>query len=286
MVDTRALELSWSTKFSRSGLRWAETLLSKPHATGTRLSFSAAIRTARRPGMYTLPQPCRLAGHYLGAHVETVLLSNHVEVSFQAPAVFSERIRPVAVSRCPSRSACCRRTHWVELVLSDEWQPVAGFLVVLAAAGVFRPINSIASSLLMASERNALLLGAEFIKVVVLLGGMWALSPLGEISSAASVAVAMGLQAGLLVYVLGRTGFPTRDLARNARGPALAAVILIFAVVATRSALDQGAAIPIAAQLAVEVIAGAVAYCLGAWIFAREAVSELIEVARAQLYRR
>ena len=171
----------------------------------------------------------------------------------------------------------------VELLLSAEWQPVAGFLVVLAAAGVFRPINPIAASLLMASERNTLLLVAEFTKVTALLFGMWALSSFGELASAASVALAMALQAALLVCVLGRTGFPIRELLLQARGPFSAAIVLVIVVIATRFALDYGPGIPVAVQLAAEVIAGGIAYCMGAWFFAREAVNDLIVMVTTQI---
>jgi len=173
----------------------------------------------------------------------------------------------------------------VALLLTAEWQPVAGFLVVLAAAGVFRPINSIAASLLMASERNTLLLAAELCKVTALLVGMWALSPFGQVASAASVALAIGLQAVLLVCVLGRSGFPIRDLLLHARGPAAAAIALIAAVVAMRFTLGRVTATPAAAQLAAEILAGAGAYCLGAWIFARQAVKELIVTITTQISR-
>jgi len=117
----------------------------------------------------------------------------------------------------------------------------------------------------------------------VLLLAMWALSSFGELFSAASVALAMGLQAAFLVYVLGRSGFPIRELLLQARGPVIAAIVLVAAVIAMRSAFDRGAAMPAAAQLAAEVLAGGVAYCLGAWIFARQTVNELIVMVKTQI---
>jgi O-antigen/teichoic acid export membrane protein len=145
-------------------------------------------------------------------------------------------------------------------------------------------VNSISASLLMASERNALLLGSEFAKVVLLLGGIWALSPWGPIPSAVAVAGSMALQAAFLVYMLGRSGFPVRELWGHAQGPCIAVVALVAAVVSVRWALDV-AMVPVAAKLAAEVFAGAVAYCLAAWIFARQATRELLAVLQEQLRR-
>lgn len=263
---------SFLSEASRYWDKLAFSRLFGPHATGM---YSLAYNLADLPATY------------IGEHVASVLFPTMVgsEVASR-PRIFCRAFGLLLLITLPIAIGLAAVAHTlVELVLSDEWQPVAGFLVVLAAAGVFRPINSIASSLLMASERNTLLLGAEFIKTVILLAGMWALSPFGEIASAVSVGAAMALQAALLFFVLGRSGFPTGDLLYFARGPAMAAVVLVIAVIATRYGLDQLRAIPVFAQLVVEVFVGAVAYCLGAWLLARDTVNELVEMVRAQIPR-
>ncbi len=282
----------WNWKRARDILRFGaplgfESFLSEASRQWDKLAFSRLFGP-HATGMYSLAYNLSdLPATYIGEHVASVLFPAMVgsEVSSR-PRIFCRAFGLLLLIVLPIAIGLAGVAHTlVELLLSEEWQPVAGFLVVLAAAGVFRPINAVTASLLMASERNALLLSAEFGKVVVLLVGMWALSPLGEVASAVSVAAAMGLQAGLLFYVLGQTGFPIRELLSYARGPAIAATILVAAVIATRAVLDANIEIPVGAQLAVEIAVGVIAYSLGAWLFARTTVKELIDILRAQLHR-
>ncbi|MGH8865499.1 MAG: oligosaccharide flippase family protein, partial [Burkholderiales bacterium] len=261
----------WNWLRARDILRFGtplgfESLLSEASRYWDKLAFSRLFGP-HSTGMYSLAYNLSdLPATYIGEHVASVLFPAMVgsEVSSR-PRIFCRAFGLLLLVILPIAIGLAAVAHTlVELMLSDEWQPVAGFLVVLAAAGVFRPINAVTASLLMASERNTLLMSAEFGKVVVLLVGMWALSPLGDVASAVSVAAAMGMQAGLLFYVLGQTGFPIRELLGHARGPAIAAAILVAAVVTARSALDQYPDVPVAAQLVVEVSVGGIAYCLGA----------------------
>ena len=281
----------WSWKRAREILRFGtplglESLLSEASRHWDKLAFSRLFGP-QATGMYSLAYNLAdLPASYVGEHVAAVLFPTMVRSETSSrPRMFCRAFGLLLLITLPIATGLAAVAHsLVELLLPVEWQPVAGFLVVLAAAGVFRPINSIAASLLMASERNSLLFAAEFCKVTALLVGMWALSPFGQIASAASVALAMGLQAALLVFMLGRSGFPVRELLLQARGPVSAATALIAAVIAMRFALGRGPATPAAAQLAAEILAGAAAYCLGAWFFARQTVNELILMIKTQIF--
>jgi PST family polysaccharide transporter len=282
----------WSWKRAREILRFGtplglESLLSEASRQWDKLAFSRLFGP-QATGMYSLAYNLAdLPASYVGEHVAAVLFPTlvHSDASSR-PRMFCRAFGLLLLITLPIAIGLAAVAHTlVGLLLPTEWQPVAGFLAVLAAAGVFRPINSIASALLMASERNTLLLAAEFCKVTALLFGMWTLSPLGQLASAASVALAMGLQAALLVFVLGRSGFPVRDLLLQARGPVAAAIALVAAVAAVRFTLGREIAAPAAAQLAAEILAGAGAYCLGAWFFARQVVKELIVMITTQIRR-
>jgi O-antigen/teichoic acid export membrane protein len=282
----------WSWKRARDILRFGaplglESLLSEASRQWDKLAFSRLFGP-QATGMYSLAYNLAdLPASYVGEHVAAVLLPTlvHSDASSR-PRMFCRAFGLLLLVTLPIAIGLAAVAHTlVELLLPSEWQPVAGFLVVLAAAGVFRPINSIAGSLLMASERNFLLFAAEFCKVTALLFSMWVLAPFGQVASAASVALAMGLQAALLILVLGRSGFPVRDLLLQARGPVVAAITLVAAVVLVRSTLGRVPATPVAAQLAAEILVGAGAYCLGAWFFARQAVKELIVMITTQIFR-
>ena len=282
----------WNWQRVRSILRFGtplglESLLSEASRYWDRLAFSRLFGP-HATGMYSLAYNLAdLPATYVGEHVASVLFPTLVHSDDASrPRLFCRAFGLLLLVTMPIAIGLAAIAHTlVELLLTPEWQPVAGFLVVLAAVGVFRPINSIAASLLMAAERNALLLASEFTKIVLLLGGMWALSPLGELPSAASVAGAMGLQAAFLIFMLGRSGFPAYDLWRHARGPCAAAGVLVVAVIGTRSALDEAPGLPVIFQLAAEIVAGAVAYCVAAWFLARQAVLELYAMVESQLRR-
>jgi PST family polysaccharide transporter len=285
--------VAWSWQRVRDILRFGtplgiETFLSEASRYWDKLAFSSLFGP-HPTGMYSLAYNLAdLPATYVGEHVSSVLFPTLVRSDVASrPKLFCRAFGLLLLVTLPMAIGLAAVAHTlVRLLLTDEWQPVAGFLVVLAAAGVFRPINSIAATFLIASERNTLLMATEFIKVVALLAGMWALSAFGPLSSAAAVALAMGLQASLLLYTLSRSGFLFADLLAEARGPLTATILLIVAVIVTRATLDQSGAIPVAGQLAAEILVGAIAYLSGAWLFARQSVLQLVDTVMTQIRAR
>jgi type VI protein secretion system component VasF len=85
--------------------------------------------------------------------------------------------------------------------------------------------------------------------------------------------------------VLSRQGFPVATLFAQVRGPALAAAAIAAAVLPLREAFSA-TDVNLVVCLATEIVAGAVAYVVVAWLFARVTLQRFIQAAREQLRRR
>ncbi len=174
----------------------------------------------------------------------------------------------------------------VHLVLSEQWQDVAPLLTVLAVLSVFRPIGWVVSSYLQAQERNQPLMYLEMIKIVTLIGGIVALSPLGVRASACAVGGAFALNAVLGVWLVLRNGPRPRVLIEGFLRPLLASVVMAAAVLVMRFTLqDVGIAHP-GVLLAAEIAAGTVVYVAVALVICRDAARELLQGARELRRRR
>jgi hypothetical protein len=135
----------------------------------------------------------------------------------------------------------------------------------------------------MASERNQLLMSFEAMKVALLLGGMWFFSRYGDIPAILAVGLALAAQSVGLLSVLTLGGFPGGRLLGVIRGPVLASATMAAGVLAVRAVFERLPGAPMTLQLVVEITTGAVVYLIAAWVFARSASSQIIEVLRDQL---
>jgi PST family polysaccharide transporter len=239
-------------------------------------------------GMYSLAYNLSdLPATYVGEHVATALFPTMAqieperrnEVFCRSCGLLALIVLPMAVGLA-SISATL-----VQLLLPPDWQGVSDFLLVVSLVAIFRPINAVISSLLIATERNRTLMLAEFLKIIALLGGMWYLSRFGGVAAAAAIGLAMAAQTIGLIAVMARNGFPAGRLLAEFRGPALAAAFIAFAVLAVRHLFQVFPAAPLLVRLVAEIAAGALAYFLGVLLFARPTLSRLVDIVRHQLGR-
>ena len=265
--------LALETILSEAGRYWDKLMFARlfgPHATG---AYTLAYNLSDLPATY------------VGEHVASVLFPTIVQLDPERRTeIFCRSCGLLALIVFPMGVGLAAvADSLVSLVLSEEWQDVAGYLLVVPMIALFRPFNSVLASLLMATERNRLLLVFELFKVIALLGGMWGLSHFGEIAAAAAIGLAMGAQAAGLVFAMSLRGFPAGMLLRELRGPALASLVLLGAVFATREAFSHVEGVSLFVQLIAEIAIGAAAYFIGVAAFARPTAMQLMEIARNQL---
>jgi O-antigen/teichoic acid export membrane protein len=240
-------------------------------------------------GMYSLAYNLSdLPATYVGEHVASVLFPTMVQIEPERRnQVFAEACGLLAMVAMPMGVGLASVSDTlVKLVLSPAWQGVAGFLVALSAIAIFRPLNAALGSLLIATERNWLLLSLEVLRIAVLFTGMWYLARHGENWAAAAVGLAMGMQFAFTLVVLARQGFPVAKLLAELRGPALAAALIALTVPALDANFEVIAKVPLAVQLAIEVAVGGLVYVAGLALFARTTLRRFIEIVSRQLRRR
>lgn len=248
-----------------------------------------ALFGARATGLYNLAYNLAdIPAVHVGEQIGLVLLPSLAEMpperrprAFErATALLSLLIFPLAVGLGAVSNSL------IHLILSEEWQDVAPLLTVLAVLSVFRPIGWVVSSYLQAQERNKPLMYLEMIKIVTLLGGVAALSPLGVEVAAMAVGGAFGLNAVLGVWLVLHNGPRPRVLIGGFVRPLIASAVMASAVLAMRFGLKEyGVAHP-GILLVAEIVVGAVVYVPVALVVCRDASRDLLNVARDVLRRR
>ncbi|TMQ12532.1 MAG: oligosaccharyltransferase [Deltaproteobacteria bacterium] len=155
----------------------------------------------------------------------------------------------------------------IRCLLDDAWQGVAPLLVVLSVLSVARPMG-------------------WSVGMVVLFGGIAALSPLGPVWTAAAVGIAFGGQSlvkiGLVVYT---DGLPAWPLASAVLRPLAACVAMAAAVLGARyGAAALGVTAPWA-SLAIEIAVGVLTYVATAFVVAGPIVRDFLQLLRRALKR-
>jgi len=171
----------------------------------------------------------------------------------------------------------------IALVLSAEWQGVAPLLTVLSALSVFRPITWTLSAYLEARAQTGRLMVLEVANLIVMLCGIWVLSPLGIVWSAAAIGISYGMYAIAGVLVVSRSGLSIRRLAIGFVQPLAACGAMALAVLTLRPILR--AAVPLWAALAIEIVVGAFVYVNVALVLCRAAARDLIGLVRDMIWQ-
>ncbi|HEX5062635.1 MAG TPA: oligosaccharide flippase family protein [Kofleriaceae bacterium] len=172
----------------------------------------------------------------------------------------------------------------IAIVLPAKWQGVAPLLVVLSALSVFRPITWTLSAYLEARAQTGRLMLLEVASLIVMLCGIWLLSPLGIVWSAAAVGMAFGLYAIAGVLVVSRSGLSIARLAIGFVQPLVACGAMALVVLMLRPILQATVRLP--AQLAVEILVGAFVYVNAALVVCRATARDLIGVVREMIWSR
>jgi PST family polysaccharide transporter len=258
---------------SEAGRYWDKLMFSRlfgPHDTGM---YSLAYNLSDLPATY------------VGEHVATVLFPTMVLIAPERRnQVFTEACGLLALIVMPMALGLASVADTlVKVLLTAEWQGVADFLVVLAAIAIFRPLNSVMSSLLIATGRTGTLMMFEVLRVTILFGGMWYFSRFGEVAAACALGVAMMAQFVGTLAVLTQRGFPALRFLIELRGPTLAAILMVAIVLVVRYLVSHWPGVPLVMQLIAEVAAGILAYLCGAWLLARDTFTKFVEIIQQQL---
>jgi PST family polysaccharide transporter len=223
---------------------------------------------------------------YVGEHVAGVLMPSMVNLPpARREQAFERATAMLALILFPLATGLgVVAEPLIALVLPAAWQGVAPLVSVLSALSVFRPITWVLSAYLQARGQTGRLMFLELANLVLLLGGIWVLSPLGLEWSAAAVGIAYGINAVAGVWLVSRNGLSVRRVALGFAQPLVACAAMVAGVLAARTMLEG--AVPVGAQLAIEIAVGALVYVCVALVVCRATAHALIELARDLMWRR
>lgn len=174
----------------------------------------------------------------------------------------------------------------VAALFNEEWQGVATYLTILSALSVTRPVGWIVFSYLQARHRTRAVMFLEVGKLIGLIGFIALFGLFGPLWAAAGVGVGFGLHALASMYLLHRTdGLSMSSMLLAMLGPLVACLPMVGAVLAVRYGLGLGERWPILG-LALEVIAGALAYVAACLVVARQVTRDLLGLLRRSFRKR
>jgi PST family polysaccharide transporter len=159
-------------------------------------------------------------------------------------------------------------------------------LVLLSALSVARPVGWTVASYLQARQLPRIIFWLEVLKLALLVGGILSFGRLSPLWTCVAVGVSFAAHAVASLYVVRRIDQIPLRRSLGSLAPALGAcLVMVPAVLLVRSALAAWGDVYPALSLAFEVLGGALAYALGALVFARKASRDLIARLRDALHR-
>lgn len=168
----------------------------------------------------------------------------------------------------------------VAALFNEEWQGVAGYIAILSALSVARPVGWIIFSFLQARHRTRAAMVLELGKLAAILGAVALLALLGPYWAATGVGLGFALHALASMWLIEQSdGVPMRSMLAGMAGPLCACVPMVGAVLAVRHGLGLTHDHPVAG-LVLEVVAGAATYVAGALVIARRAAADFLGLLR------
>jgi len=174
----------------------------------------------------------------------------------------------------------------IRCLLNDAWQGVAPLLVVLSVLSVARPMGWGVGAYLASMSRTRAIMFLDLFKLVLLFGGIVALSPLGPVWTAASVGIAFGGQSLLkLGFVVYTDKLPVWPLASAVLRPLAACGVMAAAVLGVSHGLVALGVDSAGVRLALEIATGVISYVVAALVVAGPIARDFLQLLRRALSR-
>jgi PST family polysaccharide transporter len=166
-------------------------------------------------------------------------------------------------------------------LLRQTWTGVAPMLTLLAVLGVTRPISGALTAYLHASNRPRDVTFVEVVGAVMILGLIATFGRSSPIATCIAVGVAFTLKMIVAMFVVRRAdGTPVWRFLGQLWAPLLACVPMAAAVVGVRRGLGAVGFEAGWVMLMAEVVVGAAAFVLAAFVVAPGPANELLAIAR------
>lgn len=165
----------------------------------------------------------------------------------------------------------------VSVLFDQRWRSIGPMLVLLSALSVTRPVGWTVASYLQAVQRPGLILWLELLKLIGLMGGIATFGRVSPLWTCGAVGFAFALHALASLVVIARVEPIPLKQSIGSLLPALGACVPMVAVVlAVRAALASFGEPRPWISLALQILAGGVAYAGGALLVARRPTEDLL----------
>ena len=178
-------------------------------------------------------------------------------------------------------------TSVVAAFFDERWAGMAPMLAILSIMAVIRPMTWWAVAYLQALQHTRLVMYTSFARAVIVLALVAVCGYFGGVLWACIGAnIGCAIHMILTIVLAGRaTGYDIGAYLAGCARPLLPCLPMVVAAVGIERLLI-GMAMPQVVVLALQVIGGAAVYVVGAWLFVRPAVGDLIRIGRDAIGRR
>ena len=175
----------------------------------------------------------------------------------------------------------------VRTILRPGWEGVAPMLTILSALSVTRPVGWTISAYLQARNKPGSVMGLEVFKLAAVIVSISLLAKFGVLWACAGVGVAFTAHALASIWIVYRLdAIPFFELLWRGVPPLLACGPLVLAVLGVRFGMRAMGIDLAALQLALELLAGGLAYVGSALVMARGTSTDLITLIRNAVRKR
>jgi len=167
----------------------------------------------------------------------------------------------------------------VAALLDPQWRAIGPMLMVLCAVSVARPISAVVGSYLQAQNRPWSVLRLECVLVASLLVLIATVGRLGPLWVCAAAAIAAGLYSLAGLFTVNRfDGIPLTRILAVLWGPFAACILMIAAILVSRSALYGVAPRP-GIALVIEILVGGATYVGAVFVLTPNPAREMLHLA-------
>jgi lipopolysaccharide exporter len=255
---------------------WSKLMMSRYFMPGPMALYNMAYNLADIPAVY------------VGEQIAQVLLPSMSKLPPErrpralekATALLSLIIFPLAVGLGVVARPLIR------VGLGPEWQEVAPLLMILAALSVFRPVTWVLSTYLEAQAQTGRLMVLEWIKVVILLVGIWQLSRWGIEWASVAVGLAFGFNAIAGAWIVAQDGPSPWRMTLGFVQPLICCLLMGIVVELVYVGLYQVGIDHQLVHLIAGIVSGAATYVVSALIICRATAKEFLGLLREVISRR
>jgi PST family polysaccharide transporter len=266
-----SLPLALANMTDFASTRWDNLLISRFHGAGVAGSYNLA---------YNLAQTSTGS---LADQILDVLFPSFAKIEpAQRGTALVRAMACMALLLMPLAFGLAAVAHTlVAAVFPPRWSALAPMLAVLSVQAAAAPLAWTLQTFYRAHSRTSFVMATSVFRLVMLLATLLVIGPLGPLWACAAVDLTIVTHLAVLWFGLRRDYRDIQsDVVRGASQALLACVPMVAVVLGVQAFERETGNMPVYGALCLEVLAGAVAYIIGAILFARPTAVHVMRLAQ------